>query len=151
MWPNLQESADLVTFSEEILNGKLLCNESRSELDEFYNLLDMNNLVKKVTCTNNQISTRDLTLTIQKTWTNDIDISYISSPFFTIFKSLYSNLKPQVIHYRNHANFDKCLLLNDLEKVTLTNFNFPNQDCKYLIGTFVNYAPLKTEIVSVQK
>ena len=24
MWPNLQETADLVTFAEEILNGKLL-------------------------------------------------------------------------------------------------------------------------------
>ena len=24
MWPNLQETADLVTFTEEILNGKLL-------------------------------------------------------------------------------------------------------------------------------
>ena len=28
MWPNLQETADLVTFTEEILNGKLrfLCS-----------------------------------------------------------------------------------------------------------------------------
>ena len=28
MWPNLQETADLVTFTEEILDGKphLLCN-----------------------------------------------------------------------------------------------------------------------------
>ena len=24
MWPNTQETADLVTFTEEILNGKLL-------------------------------------------------------------------------------------------------------------------------------
>ena len=32
MWPNPQESADLVTFSEEVLNGKLhfLCNASIS-------------------------------------------------------------------------------------------------------------------------
>ena len=30
MWPNLQETADLVTFTEEILNGKLhfLCREN---------------------------------------------------------------------------------------------------------------------------
>ena len=30
MWPNPQESADLVTFTEEILNGKLhfLCSEN---------------------------------------------------------------------------------------------------------------------------
>ena len=30
MWPNQQETADLVTFTEEILNGKLnfLCSES---------------------------------------------------------------------------------------------------------------------------
>ena len=29
MWPNSQESADLVTFTEEILNGKLyfLCSD----------------------------------------------------------------------------------------------------------------------------
>ena len=33
MWPNPQETADLVTYTEEILNGKLhfLC----SEYDEF--------------------------------------------------------------------------------------------------------------------
>ena len=31
MWPNLQETADLVTFIEEILNGKLhfLCSVTR--------------------------------------------------------------------------------------------------------------------------
>ena len=30
MWPNPEDGADLVTFTEEILNGKLhfLCNES---------------------------------------------------------------------------------------------------------------------------
>ena len=30
MWPNPQEAADLVTFTEEILNGKLLflCSEN---------------------------------------------------------------------------------------------------------------------------
>ena len=30
MWPNLQQTADLVTFTEEILNGKLhfLCSET---------------------------------------------------------------------------------------------------------------------------
>ena len=34
MWPNLQETADLVTFTEEILNGKLdfLC----SVINPFY-------------------------------------------------------------------------------------------------------------------
>ena len=33
MWPNPQESADLVTFTEEILNGKpyFLCNDGVSE------------------------------------------------------------------------------------------------------------------------
>ena len=25
MWPNMQKTADLVTFTEEILNGKLFC------------------------------------------------------------------------------------------------------------------------------
>ena len=32
MWPNLQETADLVTFTEEILNGKLhfLCSASNN-------------------------------------------------------------------------------------------------------------------------
>ena len=33
MWPNLQETADLVTFTEEILNGKLhfLCSVSQND------------------------------------------------------------------------------------------------------------------------
>ena len=32
MWPNPQETTDLVTFTEEILNGKLyfLCSETSS-------------------------------------------------------------------------------------------------------------------------
>ena len=36
MWPNPQESADLVTFTEVILNGKLhfLCSDSRTVLYE---------------------------------------------------------------------------------------------------------------------
>ena len=38
MWPNPQETADLVTITEEILNGKLrfLCGENKNEskLDE---------------------------------------------------------------------------------------------------------------------
>ena len=35
MWPNQQEPADLVTFTEEILNGKLyfLCSEVIEEID----------------------------------------------------------------------------------------------------------------------
>ena len=34
MWPNPQETVDLVTFTEEILNGKLyfLCSVIRSEV-----------------------------------------------------------------------------------------------------------------------
>ena len=33
MWPSLQETTDLVTFTEEILNGKLyfLCSENITE------------------------------------------------------------------------------------------------------------------------
>ena len=34
MWPNPQETADFVTFTEKILNGKLhfLCSETRTNL-----------------------------------------------------------------------------------------------------------------------
>ena len=41
MWPNPQETADLVTFSEEILNGKLhfLCTE-RLVWKQNYDVLD---------------------------------------------------------------------------------------------------------------
>ena len=37
MWPNPQEIADLVTFTEEILNGKLhfLCSESQRNVHHF--------------------------------------------------------------------------------------------------------------------
>ena len=36
MWPNPQETADLVAFTEEILHGKLhfLCNESYKDSQE---------------------------------------------------------------------------------------------------------------------
>ena len=35
MWPNSQETADLVTFTEEILNGKLhfLCSAMNEKVD----------------------------------------------------------------------------------------------------------------------
>ena len=35
MWPNLQETADLVTFTEEILNGKFhfLCSEKEEHIE----------------------------------------------------------------------------------------------------------------------
>ena len=39
MWPNLQETADLLTFTEEILNGKLhfLCSDNYSWITDIRN------------------------------------------------------------------------------------------------------------------
>ena len=34
MWPNLHESADLVTFTEEILNGKVVSGEIKTVCSE---------------------------------------------------------------------------------------------------------------------
>ena len=34
MWPNLQKSADLVTFTEEILNGKVVSGEIKTVCSE---------------------------------------------------------------------------------------------------------------------
>ena len=41
MWPNLQKTMDLVTFTDEILNGKFpfLCNGSRNVGPESYGRL----------------------------------------------------------------------------------------------------------------
>ena len=38
MWPNLQETADLVTFTEDIFNGKLhfLCSGTTNEVADFW-------------------------------------------------------------------------------------------------------------------
>ena len=49
MWPNPQETADLVTFTEEILNEKLhfLCSESNNSDSD---LLFSRNGNKKRTC-----------------------------------------------------------------------------------------------------
>ena len=53
MWPNPQETADLVTFTEEILNGKLhfLCSdvsvEFRCSCQEFFlKIAALKNLAK---------------------------------------------------------------------------------------------------------
>ena len=48
MWPNPQETADLVTFTEEILNGKLhfLCSKTRtpasSEFTKYFRTVECN-------------------------------------------------------------------------------------------------------------
>ena len=51
MWPNPQETADLVTITEEILNGKLrfFCgeNKNKSKLDEDMILVVEKNLLNK--------------------------------------------------------------------------------------------------------
>lgn len=61
-----------------------------------------------------------------------------------------------MIHYRNYPNFDKFLLLNDIEKVTSTNSNFPNQKLSIFntnaFFTVVETHPsLKKELVSVNQ
>ena len=49
MWPNLQETADMVTFSEEILNKKLhsLCSESYVNLQLLPTINIFNKQTKK--------------------------------------------------------------------------------------------------------
>ena len=39
MWPNLKETAGLVTFTEDILNGKLLVYAVLVDTDEYSNIL----------------------------------------------------------------------------------------------------------------
>ena len=45
MWPNPQETVDLVTFTEEIFNGKLhfLCSNEKAPI--FYDLLQIISLI----------------------------------------------------------------------------------------------------------
>ena len=60
MWRNPQETADLVIFTEEILNEKLpfLCSESRNSTDHFNFIVKVNHLgedylkIPLVYCTN---------------------------------------------------------------------------------------------------
>ena len=54
MWPNLKETADLVTFTEEILNGKLhFLSSETSNIQNIYNMIyimflnKLENFVKK--------------------------------------------------------------------------------------------------------
>ena len=61
-----------------------------------------------------------------------------------------------MIHYRNYPNFDKSLLLNDIEKVTSTNSNFPNQKLpifnrNIFFMVVETHPPLKKELVSVNQ
>ena len=49
MWPNPQETADLVTFTEEVLNGKLyfLSSKDHVTLWKLYNSLSAKAIVTK--------------------------------------------------------------------------------------------------------
>ena len=130
----------------------------KDKLDEFCNIFDLTNLVRKVTCcTNNHRSIIDLILTnrpdtFQKTCTTETGISDYHKCISTFFKSHYSKLKPKVIHYRNYKNFDESLFLDDLEKTTfLTNSNCPNENYQHLTENFLSvvekHAPLKKKVV----
>ena len=71
MWPNPQETADLVTFTEEILNGKLhfLCSEvqENTHFSEFY----LNSkLYEKIS--NNPVSY------IKMTWKRKVILFYLN-------------------------------------------------------------------------
>ena len=107
----------------------------KDKLDEFCNLFDLTNLVRKVTCcTNNHRSTISFILTnrpdsFQKTCTTETGVSDYHKCISTFFKSHCSKLKPKMIRYRNYNNFDASLFLNDLEKTTsLINSNCPNEN-----------------------
>ena len=100
-------------------------NASRSEkhkIDEFCNLFDLTNLVRKATCcTNNPRSTIYVIVTngpdsFQKTCITKTGIRDYYKCISTFSGSHYSKLKPKVIHYKNYKNFDESLFMYDLEK-----------------------------------
>ena len=135
----------------------------KDKLDEFWNLFDLTNLVRKVTCcTNNHRSTISFILTnrpdsFQKTCTTETGVSDCHKCISTFFKSHCSKLKPKMIRYRNYNNFDASLFLNDLEKTTsLINSNCPNENYQQnekwklsenFISVVEKHAPLKKKIV----
>ena len=123
----------------------------KNKLHEFCNLFDLTNLVREVTCcTNNHRLTIDLILTnrtdsFQKSCTTETGVSHCHKYTSTFFKSHYTELKAKVIHYRNYKNFDKFLILVDLEKTTfLTNSNCPNENYEHVVE---KHAPFKKKIV----
>ena len=55
MWPNPQEIADLVTFSEKILNGKLQCSANTEKINNSNSNFNykIHNHTKKISSNNN--------------------------------------------------------------------------------------------------
>ena len=61
MWPNPQETADLVTFTEKILNGKLhfLCS-GNNYLPDSVETSSLSNLINRKTCQKNLSGTTNV-------------------------------------------------------------------------------------------
>ena len=114
------------------------------KLDEFCNLFDLTNLIKTETCyIKNHKSTTDLFLTnrplyFQKTRTTETGFGDHHKLISTFLKSNYTRLKPKIIYYRNHENFDEELFLTDLENPNLSaNSDNRHENYTNLTQTFV--------------
>ena len=128
------------------------------KLEEFCDLFNLTNLVDTETCvTNSHKSTIDLILTnkpssFHKTMATETGLNDFHKLVSTFFKSHYPRLKPKIVYYRNHKNFNNSNFLKDLSNNTLfLDFDDPNENYNFLTTKFqeaVNrHAPLKKKIL----
>ena len=113
------------------------------KLDDFCNLFNRTNLIKTETCcTKNDKSRIDLFLTdrplsFQKSRTTETGISDYHKLISTFLKSHYTRLKPKIIYYRNHKNFNEELFLEDIGNLNLSaNSHNPHKNYNGLSQTF---------------
>ena len=149
------ESSNLSTFFEELatsLSKAILKSENRvimgdfninmkskslgyDKLDEFCDQFNPTNVIKSKTCfTKNHKSLIDLFLTnthssFQKTHVSKAGLSDYHE-LITFFKTIFSRLRPKVLSYRNHKNFDESKFLNELNKTIIT-FDNENSNQNY--------------------
>ena len=118
------------TFFDEITaclsKAAVKCeNTGYGELDTFYDLFNLTNLIHSETCLiKNRKSTIDLFLTNKpksffKTYTSETGPSDYHKLISTFFTSKAARRKPKVIFYRNYKKFDKKSFSHDLQNKNL--------------------------------
>ena len=126
------------------------------KLDEFCNLFDLTNLIKTETCCTTNDKSRinlfltDRALSFQKSRTTETGITDYHKLISTFFKSHYTRLKPKIIYYRNHKNFNEELFLEDIGNSNLSaNSGNPHKNYNSLSQTFSKalqkHVPLKED------
>ena len=126
-------------------------------VDDFCNVYDLSNLVKKPTCLKNpdNPSCIDLFLTnrlkcFQKQYDGRNRNHRFSQKGDYSFKIFYKKQKPKIIHYRNYKTFNANLFQEELnnELLCIDNNNLELAEfTKTVISILEKYAPIKTNYI----